>query len=500
MEDLKIEYTKKLHRGEPISYKFLTYNAQIRDLTLSLISQYLAEMHLVHIRSSIFTFVSEAINNGVKANLKRVYFDSLNADIHDNDSYLENMQDFKQALLNIDDYSDQLKEQGRSVQVYMHQKNDDLQISVSNNTGMTEDELNRVQSRITNASKINSMEDALEYFVDTTEGGGLGLIMTIIMLKKSGIDPGSNFSLNSENDTTRSTLHIPSGISKPAYLREIERKIVAEIEMIPPFPDTVQRVLRLCDMPDSDMSQVAAAIQRDPALTADVLKIVNSAAFVTNQRIKSLSIAVTRMGLKAIRELTIASASFKILATRYRIYQDFWEHSFRAGFYAKMIAELQNLDLEAEMVYLGGLLHDMGKIIMYSLNPSIMNNIKGLDVDKVRANSAILEEMSIGVSHAHIGAVVAEHWGFSPELVEIIRNHHRPFISDKDYKLETAVIHIADALINIEMKRGNYVYMDVEALHMIGLYEMDQVNEMHKTLQKAFEDHLEHARKAKLSE
>lgn len=486
IDEKKKEYANKLHSGEPVIYKFITYNPKIKDLTLSLVSQYLGETHLNHIRSSIFTFLNEAINNAVKANLKRVYFNSHDIDLNDNKAYEEHMVNFKQAVANVDDYVLQLKQEDLSVQVTMQQKMDGLTVFVTNNTGMNPEELHRVQSRLTDAVKYDSMENAIENYLDTTEGGGLGLILTIILLKKSGIDP-SNFKIESNGRITRASLFIPSNVGKPEYLKEIEGKILDEIEMIPPFPDTVKRILEICDNPDSDMSQVASEIERDPALTADVLKIVNSAAFLHNQKIKSLSSAVTILGLKAIRQLTVASASVSVLSNKYSAYHDFWEHSFKCGFYAKKIVEYLKLNLEPELVYLGGLLHDLGKLVLYNVKPDAMRQIHGMEIDRTRTNSATLEEITLGVSHAHIGAVVAENWDFSPDLVEIIRNHHRPFIASSELRQATSVIHLADALINIEMKKGNYVYIDIVAFHNLGLKTTEEVSALHEYLIAEYE-------------
>ncbi len=491
MEEKRREYAEKLRNGESVSYKFITYNPKIKDLTLGLVSQYLAELHINHIRSSIFTFLNETINNAVKANLKRAYFTSQNLDLNDSENYEKHMINFNQAVANVDDFVGDLKKGDLNVQVIMQQKSEGLNISILNNTGMTAEELQRINRRLRDAMTYESVEEALERYIDTTEGGGLGLILTIILLKKSGINP-ANFKIESNGKITRTSLLIPSNVGKPDFLKEIEQKILDEIEMIPPFPDTIQRVLEICDNPDSDMSQVAQEIEKDPAMTADVLKIVNSAAFIQNQRIKSVNAAVTILGLKAIRQLTIASASVNVLSNKFNVYNDFWEHSFMCGFYAKKIVEYLKLDIEPELVYLGGLLHDLGKIVLYNVNPEAMMQIQGLEIDKTRTNSATLEEITLGISHAHIGAVVAENWEFSPDLVEMIRNHHRPFIASPEMKRPTSVIHLADALINIELKKGNYVYIDVVAFNSLGLKTTDEITMLHNYLMAEYEKQKQH--------
>ena len=474
MDDRRVEYSNKLLSGESVNYRFVTYSHSIRELTLGLVSQYLAEKHLNHLRSAVFTFLTEVINNAVKANLKRVYREG-----KPGTSFNE------EAVANIESYVHSLKDESLMVQLQMQQSEKGLTISVLNNTGINEDELDRISRRLKHAASFNSMEQAMEDFIDISEGGGLGLILTITLLKKSGIDPDC-FKLESNQKITRATLFVPAVLTLPEQLQEIEGKIVKQIEYIPAFPETIKRVLDLCDRKESSMSQIAMQIEKDPALTADVLKLVNSAAFSSGNRVKNLSAALPRLGLQNIKQVTLASASMASLNSHYHVFQDFWEHSFKCGFYAKKIAEILELKVELEMVYLGGLLHDLGKIILESVDPETMEFISHSPLDRNRTTSATMEEVTLGVSHAHIGAIVAENWGFSPELVEMIRNHHRPFVSPQNVRLETAVVHLANALLNTEESRSSYIYIDPDALKRLSIGSMEKLAELHTRIKEEY--------------
>ncbi len=481
------EYSQKLKNGEPVSYKFTVYNHKIRELTLSLISQYLAHVHLNHIHSSIFTFVNEMVNNAIKANLKRVYFKEKEVDLNDAEAYSTAIQSFnEEAVSNLEAYEEMLREEGLFVQVKLQHTDQGLYLRISNNTGMTTEELTRVRTRIAHALQYNSLEDAFESFQDQTEGGGLGLILNIILLKKTGIDP-SSFKLESDGKATASTLLIPPRVGKPDDIKQIEEKILYTLRGIPPFPDTINSVIEACDNPQSSINAVAAIIERDPGLSADILKVANSPSFYSNNRVNTIQNAVSRLGLKSTRHLTLAMASKGTLEKNFKIFQGFWEHSFKCAFYAKQLAERQNLKLQIESIYMGGLLHDMGKIILYSIDPDGMKEINGLALDRTRTTSATLEEIRLGISHAHIGAVVAENWGFSQDLVEMIRNHHRPFASPEPFRKQTSIIHIANAFCNIEERKGNYVYIDLEAYIQLGMKNMDEVYNLHRELQELYE-------------
>ncbi len=490
MDSRKLEYSQKLRSGEAVSYKFVTYSHSIRDLTLSLVSQFLGEFHLNHIRSSIFTFLTEIINNAVKANLKRIYFKNNSINMEDPEAYRKAVATFNEdAVSDIEHYAADMKAANLITQISLQQKPDGLVIAITNNTGIHEQELKKIQDRISIARQFNTMEEAMLHFIDTSEGGGLGIILTVLLLKKAGIDP-DNFRIESSGDITRSLLRIPvSAAETDERLRRIEAEVMSNMEMLPTFPDTVQRVLELCDNKDSHMGQIAATIEKDPALTADILKIVNSAAFSKHQKVKTLTNALPILGVKAIKQITLASASLSILKDNYPVFKEFWDHAARCGNYARRLTEILNLPVEKETAYLGGLLHDLGKIILYSVNPEIMKEIQNLNIDKTRMNSATLEEINMGVSHAQVGANIAEKWGFSAELVEVIRNHHRPFLSHEGNGILTAAVHIANALINIESKKGSYTYIDSESTMKLGIATQERLHEIHDQLLAEFPAH-----------
>lgn len=479
MDDRRIEYSRKLKSGEPISYNFITYTHSVRELTLSLVSQFLGEKHLIYLRSAVFTFLTEIINNAVKANLKRVYIDSENEQEPD---------DFNEkAVANIDSFTAELKDEKLLVQISMQQQDEGLLISVTNNTGMTPGELKRVQDRLDSALQFNSIEEVMEHFIDTSEGGGLGLILTITLLKNSSISP-DRFKLESNGKMTRASLMVPARIISSAHLESLKEKILKSIEFIPAFPETTRKVLDICNKPESSMSQVAQEIEKDPALTADILKMVNSATFTAATRVKSLSAALPRLGIKNIKQVTLASASLNTLKENFSINPEFWEHSFKCGFYSRKIAEILHLRVEKETVYLGGLLHDLGKIILRSIDPTGFDEIEHIKIDKNRMTNSILEEVNLGISHEQIGALVAENWGFSNELVDMIQNHHRPFMSDRKSRLETSVVHVSNALINTEDNTSSYIYIDPDAFKRLSLGSMEELKILHNDIKKAYQE------------
>ena len=263
---------------------------------------------------------------------------------------------------------------------------------------------------------------------------------------------------------------------------------MAEIEGIPTFPEAVNKVLDLCDDPLSDMSQVTHAIEKDPALSVDILKIANSGGFITAQKVGTLSGAVGILGLKVIRQIAVATAARQILNSHFKAYRGFWDHAFHVAFYSKQLAERYKMTKAAETVYIGGLLHELGKIVLYEVSPKLIKEMDKWNVDSSKRTSSTLEEIEMGISHARIGALVAKEWQFSEELVAMIRHYQNPFAAPDEYRELASIIHIANAFVNIELKHSRYFQIDRTAAQVLKLNSEEDYENLHNWLKQTYAD------------
>lgn len=208
--------------------------------------------------------------------------------------------------------------------------------------------------------------------------------------------------------------------------QEIILSVTELIDQLPALPLVVQRILNLLGREDSSSRQIADAISLDPALAARVLRLVNSALFSLADPVTTVQHAVRLLGFAEIRNLTMG---LKIMETSFGQAEGildrskFWEHSLACGICAKHLAT-GFPEIDPEEAFLGGLLHDIGKLVLDSYFQEAwseaMERCQGSDCLPLE-----MEKKMVGLPHTTIGRILARHWKI-PELHQAaIEHHHR---------------------------------------------------------------------------
>jgi putative nucleotidyltransferase with HDIG domain len=222
--------------------------------------------------------------------------------------------------------------------------------------------------------------------------------------------------------------------------------IAARVGDLPPFPAIAMKALHLSENPDTSARELQAVIAQDQALTARILKIVNSAMFSFQREVSTLTHAVSILGLQTLRSILIAASVEQLhhgngarpagLAA-----QLFWQHSWGGAVLAKAIARCVNYH-NAEEAFTAGLLHDIGKVVFLKNHESRYLEILNL-VHRGEQTFRQAESERFGFSHAEVGALVAARWKFPNHLAEAILYHHNHAAAGKYCKL-AAVVELAN--------------------------------------------------------
>jgi putative nucleotidyltransferase with HDIG domain len=165
-----------------------------------------------------------------------------------------------------------------------------------------------------------------------------------------------------------------------------------------------------------------------------------------------------------------------------------WNHSYKTAFYAYNLA--RNFKRKKDLlddVYVGGILHDMGKIIFSEVHPHLLEKISGF-CDERNINRELFEDLSAGLNHAEIGGLIAEKWNFPPMLIEAIRYHHEPLDCDPLMQDVVYTVYLANALVNIEDGEFSYDQLNQEVLESYGIKNEEQVKVIIDRLSRAFEN------------
>ena len=222
------------------------------------------------------------------------------------------------------------------------------------------------------------------------------------------------------------------------------------ITNIPTIPLVATRAMRSARDSGSSMRDIAEIISTDPPLAARVLKVVNSAYYGLRQSVGSLPLALTILGIREIINLVMGLSLMTIFpdSTRGGLFNrnEFWKHSAATAQIGKMLTEKLGFSKLASEVFVGGLLHDIGKIIMDEhMHKEFCSAIELSVEEGLPLHDA--ESMLVGATHPQIGAWLSKKWKLPENLVVAISHHHSPqkLFSDDVMK---QIVYIANILCN----------------------------------------------------
>jgi putative nucleotidyltransferase with HDIG domain len=486
--EVDVEQIRRATRNSvPLTFKTFTLPHETEEYLDQVLAVFLDEVGHPEVKDQLAYCLRELAVNAKKANTKRAYFHERGLDLQDPRDYAEGMKTFKQDTLeNIQHYLQRQKDLGLYLKVVYHTREKTFAIAVRNNVEITKIEQIRIFDRIARSRAFTTMEEAFSTVLDQTEGAGLGIVILILMLKKIGLDEDA-FSIDVENGETVATLTVPFSAIQVEQMDMLTQQIIKEVEQLPQFPDNIMHLQRLVSDPDSEITDIARQISTDPTLTADLLKLVNSAQFMLPTRVDNIVEAVKLVGMKGVRNLLYTHGTQKILTEKYQEMRTLWQHSYRAAFYAYNLAKSfrKRKDI-LDDVYVGGILHDLGKIILASLHPELVERVRKFCRDK-QIPSRMLENFAAGMNHAEVGALIASKWNFPVQLVEAIRHHHSPLDCKEDYRDVVFSVYLANAITDLERDLINFDQVDAWVLNDFGITSQDQLGRIQKRLEQAFQ-------------
>ena len=478
---------KAIRSGLPLTITTYTLPKEIETYIEQIIDSFLKQMDQIKLKDYIIYCVQELIINAKKANTKRVYFTERGLDINDPKQYTKGMEKFKEDTLgNIAHYLQLQKEKGLYIKISLQVKRNTITIEVRNNVKATKTEQLRIHDKLARSRQYDTLEDALSQLLDDSEGAGLGLVILVLMLKKIGLDDDCFF-INTTDKETIASISIPLEHAMVENISILSDQIVAHVNGLPQFPENIMMIQKLIADPTSDMPIIARQISMDPALTADLLKIVNSAQYMLSKKVDNISEAVKMVGIKGIKNLLYSYGTQKILGDDTIDKKRLWEHSYKTAFYAYNI--VKNFKHDAALlddVYVGGILHDMGKIIFSSVHPDLLKKIKNFCLEK-KLPASTFENLSAGMNHAELGALIAEKWNFPERLVAAIRFHHDPENAPEDCTALVQAVYLANMLCGYETKDIAFDQIDTVPLESFGLKNQKQVDALIQRLASGFQ-------------
>lgn len=215
------------------------------------------------------------------------------------------------------------------------------------------------------------------------------------------------------------------------------------LDKVPPIAGAVMELLRSLDDENLDAAHLAKKIGHDPVLSARVLKIVNSPFYGVAGQVSSLQEAVMVLGFSSVRRLALAvslNGSFPARGIGEADPRRLWRHSFSVALCAQALARLVRVD--AESAFTAGLLHDIGRIALLSVEPARFAAVLAARADHPDLDAA--ETAVLGFTHAEFGARLLDRWHLPNSLVRAVEFHHQPDTAPTSPL--TDLTHMADHL------------------------------------------------------
>jgi HD-like signal output (HDOD) protein len=237
---------------------------------------------------------------------------------------------------------------------------------------------------------------------------------------------------------------VPENSDGPKY---DPKKIIQSRIKLPSLPTIFHQINEAINDPKCSATHIANIISKDQSLSARLLQLVNSAFYSFPSKIDTISRAVAIIGTKQLSTLslgTCALAVFKDVPSDLVNMKSFWKHSIACGIIARILASYKNTAL-TERFFVGGLLHDIGRLILFMSIPEISKEA----VLKAKETGCMLNQAEndlIGFDHSKMGGILLREWKLPTSLENIARFHH--IKTESQVKMDTAVAHIADVMAN----------------------------------------------------
>ena len=221
---------------------------------------------------------------------------------------------------------------------------------------------------------------------------------------------------------------------------------MAQVRSFPGMPATAARLMSLLQNPDASEAQIEDVLKYDPGLTANILKLTNSAYFGLPSRVSSVRQAIMLLGWKRLLQLVMTmcmSALMKKPLPGYGLARgELWRHSVAVSVAADVLVKSLSIS-DADEVFTAALLHDIGKLVLSEYVQEDMGNIEQLVGKGI--SFEVAEFLVLGTNHAHVGARILQNWSLPKELVNAVSWHHDPDQCDHYCQLSD-VVHVANIL------------------------------------------------------
>ena len=364
-------------------FRFTSYEKERRYVE-TLLTNYLNRIRKPEYIDQLNYIMKEIITNAEKANLKRIFFEKSNLNIKNPSHYEIGIKRFREQILSYyEEYIEKAEEEQFYIEFKINNHNNNLSLEISNNSEILPVEIERIKSKFQLAARFKSMEDVFEHGLDETEGAGFGIILSILILRKLGLDEKA-IQIFTKDFITVSNITIPLNLINAQKGDIIAEAITNEVNAIPQFPQHIIEVINVLNNPDSTFKIIGNVIEKDPAFIAELLKTANSAIYSLPNKVENATEAVRLIGVRGIKNFVFSYSTNRALMNKYNITEIkiMMKHATEVAFIATELSKIFNLKTIHDNIFVCAMLHDLGKIIVRGIKPELVQQIQTICFNK----------------------------------------------------------------------------------------------------------------------
>lgn len=231
--------------------------------------------------------------------------------------------------------------------------------------------------------------------------------------------------------------------------RVVVAKVLASVGEIATLPEVTAKIFEVVEDPEGTAGELKELIKRDPTLSAKILKLVNSAFYALHGRVSDINRAIVLLGRSAVRNMAIAVSIAHMFKGKQEpesvSSSDLWRHCFAVAVAAKKMAFIVGGPVDADGLFLAGLIHDLGLIVERQAMPQELAEICRR-YDNGEGDFLKLEREIIGATHQDFGYALATQWRFPDHLRAGVGFHHGPGGLTGEYRYVATILQCADTL------------------------------------------------------
>ena len=229
-------------------------------------------------------------------------------------------------------------------------------------------------------------------------------------------------------DVLKATLERAFALNSLLHGDPLFEPLISRIQTLPSLPSLYNKIQDELSSPDPSIGRVGEIIAQDPAMTAKILQLINSAFFGIPQKISNPASAVNMLGMDTVQAMVLSAHVFSQFdeVPASMDLDRMWNHSALVGNLSSLIAKAEGSDKQTSSdTRVAGMLHDVGKLVLLANLPEEYARLHKL-ADELKGNLFELERLEWGATHAEVGAYLLGLWGLPEAVVRAVALHHGP--------------------------------------------------------------------------